>query len=283
MKAVRQIRAAVSLLDPHKVRENSDTPPSIGILANGAAAYGEIEDLLLPPGMPHADRVRLIASIHPSETESAGPYDLVICHGDSPCPSGAFAFDPAEPEAVIPEILRARADLSLRLARHFPRFRGPVVDHIVHTVASENALFAIATSLPNVIPTFIELPWSLGEFASDTAFLTFNQVRMAYLVAAACGKEVGLKHQKAEIVSIVGGAFGWRAIARELAGKIPLGGGIIPKGAIAYAGTFVVGKGLEHFYHARAHHSRAERKRIYRQAFQRGKSVVQSLTSDAGR
>ena len=41
-------------------------------------------------------------------------------------------------------------------------------------------------------------------------------------------------------------AFGWRALARELVGHIPLGGGLIPKGAIAYAGTYVVGKGLEY-------------------------------------
>jgi uncharacterized protein (DUF697 family) len=282
MKTIRQIRAAVSLLDPHTVRENSGTPPRISILAAGDDGYGEVEDFLLGAGMPHADRMRLTAYIHPANDETSETHDLVICHGDRPCPSGAFVFDPANPEAVISEILRARDDLSLRLARHFPRFRASVVDHIIHTVACENALFAIATSLPNVIPSLIELPWSLGEFASDTAFLTFNQVRMAYLLAAAYGKEIGLKHQKAEILSIVGGAFGWRAIARELAGKIPLGGGIIPKGAIAFAGTMVVGKGLERFYHARAHHTRAERKRIYQEAFERGKSVVRSLANDAG-
>ena len=282
MKSIRQIRAAVSLLDPHKVRESAGTPPKIGILASGDDGYGEIEDFLLPPEMPHADRMRLIACIHPAAEETNGTYDLAICYGDVPCASGAFVFDPANPDGMISEILRARDDLSLSLARHFPRFRAPVVDRIVHRVASENALFAIATALPNVIPNLIELPWSLGEFASDTAFLTFNQVRMAYLLAAACGKEIGLKHQKAEIVSIVGGAFGWRAVARELAGKIPFGGGIIPKGAIAYAGTIVVGKGLERFYHARVHHTRAERKRIHREAFERGKSVVESLARDAG-
>ena len=31
-------------------------------------------------------------------------------------------------------------------------------------------------------------------------------------------------------------------------GKIPLGGGLIPKGAIAYAGTYAVGKSLEFYY-----------------------------------
>ena len=113
-------------------------------------------------------------------------------------------------------------------------------------VAKENALFAVATALPNVVPNLIELPWVVGEFASDTAFLTANQVRMAFQIAAACGKDVGLGKQKGAVLSIAAGAFGWRALARELVGKIPLGGGLIPKGAIAYAGTYLAGKGLEY-------------------------------------
>jgi uncharacterized protein (DUF697 family) len=118
----------------------------------------------------------------------------------------------------------------------------------VQAVARENALFAIATALPNVVPNFLELPWAVSEFASDTVFLTVNQIRMAFLIAAASGAEVGLGSQKGEILSIAAGALGWRAIARELAGKIPLGGGLIPKGAIAYAATFVIGKSLEYYH-----------------------------------
>ena len=147
----------------------------------------------------------------------------------------------------------------------------------------ENALFTVATALPNVVPTLFELPWIVGEFASDTAFLTINQVRMAFLIAAACGGEIGFAHQKAEIVAIVGGAFGWRALARELAGKIPMGGGLIPKGAIAYAATFVVGKGLEHYHHARTPLTRAQRKEVYEQAYERGKAVAESISKEAGR
>jgi oxalate decarboxylase/phosphoglucose isomerase-like protein (cupin superfamily) len=100
---------------------------------------------------------------------------------------------------------------------------------------------------------------------------------MAFLIAAACGKEVGYSERFAEILSIVGGAFGWRALARELAGKIPFGGGIIPKGAIAYAGTYVVGKGLEHFHHAGTAYTRAQREEMYQAAFERGKAIVEAV------
>ncbi len=115
------------------------------------------------------------------------------------------------------------------------------------------------------------------EFASDTAFLTINQVRMAFLIAAASGQDVGYLEQKAQLAGIVGSAFGWRTLARELVGKIPLGGGLIPKGAIAYAGTYVVGKGLERVNRFGQNYSSSERREHFDSAFERGKAVVEML------
>ena len=94
------------------------------------------------------------------------------------------------------EILADKGELDLALARQFPAFRRQVVERIIHMVSRENALFAVATALPNVVPSFIELPWAFGEFASDTAFLTANQVRMAFQIAAACGKPVGVRARR---------------------------------------------------------------------------------------
>jgi hypothetical protein len=132
----------------------------------------------------------------------------------------------------------------------------------------------VASALPNVIPSVLELPWTLGEFASDTAFITMNQVRMAFLVAAASDKPVGYDKQLAELVSIAAGAFGWRALARELVGMIPLGGGLIPKGAIAYAATYVLGKGLEHFHGVGYGYTRRQRRDAYQVAYARGKDLM---------
>ena len=150
----------------------------------------------------------------------------------------------------------------------------PVVDRIVTSVARENAIFAVASALPNVIPSVLELPFAIGEFASDTAFITMNQVRMAFLVAAASDKQVGYDKQLAELLSIAAGAFGWRALARELVGFIPLGGGLIPKGAIAFAATYVLGKGLEHFHGVGYGYTRAQRHDAYQVAYERGKDLV---------
>ncbi|HTP36045.1 MAG TPA: hypothetical protein VMJ75_27910, partial [Candidatus Acidoferrales bacterium] len=109
-----------------------------------------------------------------------------------------------------------------------------------------------------------------------TVFLTANQVRMAFYIAAAAGRKVGFARQKGELLTIGAGAFGWRAIARELVSHIPLGGGLIPKAAIAYAGTFVVGKGLEFYEYGARQASFEERKQLYQQGLEHGRVFARS-------
>jgi hypothetical protein len=134
--------------------------------------------------------------------------------------------------------------------------------------------FSLATALPDVVPSIIELPWALAEFASDTAFLTMNQVRMAFLIAGASDREVGYLEQKPEIAMVIGSAFGWRALARQLIGKIPFGGGLIAKAAVAYAGTKVLGLSLDHYYSIGFTYTREERDRLYADAFRQGKNAA---------
>ena len=256
------------MLNPDEVHRRARQPVRIGLVAFDGAGYAAMEEFL-GPALDHVYRA--------GDPGAPDKVDLVLYQEGIPCPEGAYLLRFDDPAATIAEILRDHDDLELALARQFAPFREPVVERIIHAVSRENAVFAVATALPDLIPSLAELPWAFGEFASDTAFLTANQVRMAFLIAAACGKEVGYSERAAEILSIVAGAFGWRALARELAGKIPFGGGIIPKGAIAYAGTFAIGKGLEHYYHAGAPYTRAQRKEVYRAALERGKAVVEAV------
>ena len=64
---------------------------------------------------------------------------------------------------------------------------------------------------------------------------------------------------------------------REFAGKIPFGGGLLPKAAIAYAGTWVAGASLERLYRVGYGLTRVERKRAWDEAFTRGKQVAAQL------
>ena len=282
LEIAKQVRAAFSLLNPEQVRKRALRPVSLGLVASTNRGYEELEEFLVPASLPEGLRDQLRSTIHRAGDPQVPPQvDLVLYEPGLHCPEGGFRFYPDDPAETVREILHENDDLALALARRYPAFRKPVVDRTILAVAEENTLFAVATALPNVVPSLFELPWAFGEFASDTVFLTLNQIRMAFLIAAACGSNVGFTEQKGEILSIVAAAFGWRTVARELAGKIPLGGGLIPKGAIAFAGTFVVGKGLERFHHGNLPYTRREREEVYQAAFERGKETAESLTSKA--
>jgi len=265
--ALKQVRAALALLNPDEVRRRARRPVSIGLVAEDSAGFARMEETL---GIAGDARGRAHRAGNP---DAPARVELVLYDSQLAVPEGAYTLHHDDPAATVDEVTRDNEHLALPLACQFPGLRKPVVDGIIHAVARENALFAVTTALPDVIPSLVELPWAFGEWASDTAFLTVNQVRMAFLIGAACGKEVGFSHQKFEIASIAAGAFGWRAIARELAGKIPFGGGLIPKGMIAYAGTYMVGKALEHLYHGQAW-TAADREAAYQHGLERGKTAI---------
>ena len=203
--------------------------------------------------------------------------DIEIYESSLLRPTRAFSFDPEAPEDCVRRILRTREDLTLALARNLYPFRKPAAHHVIRTVAKENAMFCLATALPDIVPSLASLPWAAGEFGSDAAFLTMNQIRMAFQLAAASDRTVGYREQKSEIASIVAGAFGWRALARELVGKVPFGGGLIPKAGIAYAGTFAVGVSLERLYRLGYGFTRVERRAVYEEAYEHGRQIAGML------
>jgi hypothetical protein len=277
LQVLKEIRAAVANLNPHEVQASADRPLTIGLVASSDSGFEAMEEFLLPPEkISQQKRDEASALLHRSTNpELPEHFDVVLYADGLRPPENAFAFYPDDPRRTIHEILKERDELGLALARNFHPFRQPVVDRVIHTIARDNAMFALVTALPDVIPSILELPWSLGEFASDTAFISMNQIRMAFLIAGASDKPVGYSLQKGEIATIITGAFGWRALARELVGKIPFGGGLIPKGAIAFAGTYVVGLGLDRFHRLGYGLSSAERRDSYQAAFEKGKGIVE--------
>jgi len=278
---LKQARAALSLLNPDAVRQLSERAVRFGLVAASRQGFEEMEHFLMAPSVSiqvAGQTANSGALVHragdPNPPEEV---DFVLYEEGLAGPKGTYVYHRDDPQRTIDEITHGNDDIAVPLARRYPVFRHAVVERMIHSTARENALFAVATALPDVVPSMIELPWAFGEWASDTAFLTANQFRMAFQIAGAYGHDVGFFDQKGQILAIAGGAFGWRAIARELVGKIPLGGGLIPKGAIAYAGTYVVGKALEKWHDSRADMPRAERGKVYEMALDRGKTVVRGL------
>jgi hypothetical protein len=277
MSLLGQFREAVGSLNPHEVREAAERRVSVHLIASKATSYSAMADWLLPEGLSRAKREEASRMIYlEGEEKRPESFDLEIYAEDAIAPVGAFIFEKEDPRRVVRAILDREEHLGLPLARLFPPFREEVCARLIHKLALENAMFSVATALPNVAP-FLGIGWAVGEFASDSVVLTMNQLRLAFYLGAANDRAVGYGAQRAEVGSIIAGAFGWRAVARELVGKIPLGGGLVPKAAIAYAGTYVVGRSLERYYRFGYKYTRAERRAAYEDAFEKGKSIATGL------
>jgi hypothetical protein len=277
----QHVKEAIANLNPEEVRQHAARPIRVVLHASSETAYARMEQFFAPASLSPGKRSELAGRvIRASQTGGARqPHDIDI-YFDEPGAhvrrGDGFTFRSDRPEAIIQDILRKRTDLAIPLARFLPAFRTPVAERIIKKIAKENALFSLATAIPDILP-FVSLPWAIPEFASDSAVLTANQIRMAFFLAAASDRTIGYREQRGEIGSIVLGAFGWRALARELVGKIPYGGGLLPKAAIAYAGTRVVGMSLERYYRLGYAYTREERRAAYGDAFERGKAVAASL------
>jgi len=83
------------------------------------------------------------------------------------------------------------------------------------------------------------IPLSIG----DMIVLTKNQLMMSYRIALAAGKEGRARNLVAEIVGVLGGGLLFRQIARQLSGMLPVVG-IVPKVAVAYGGTWAIGRAV---------------------------------------
>jgi len=282
LNVLKNIKEALANLNPQEVRDHVERPVRLLLYADDEAGYRHLEEFLAPAALSPAKRqeVEGVLLRGAKFTGLREAHDIAIYLGKGKQrlngkPEG-FTFDAEHPEHTINEILKRKPELAIPLARHLMPFRQPVVDRIIKKISKENALFALATAIPDVIP-LLSLPWAVAEFASDTAILTANQIRMAFFLAAASDRPIGYKEQRGEIGSLVLGAFGWRAIARELVGKIPFGGGLVPKAAVAYAATRVVGLSLDRYYRIGHGYSQQERQLVYEQALSRGKTIAGSI------
>ncbi len=282
LNVLKDIRKIYAGLNAHEVREAAAQELTIGLLANSENVYRDMEEFLVPPQLNSAVRERALRMVYRLD-QPQKDFDILLCEPGVGLPRNGFLFDPVGGDpggsdvALVDSIVSENQPIELALARTFPVFREAVARRLVTRIARENAMLALVTALPNVVPNFIELPWAVGEFATDTAFLTMNQIRMALMMAAVYDHPIGYSEQKASIAAIAAGAFGWRAVARELVGKIPLGGGLIPKAAIAYAGTWVVGTGLDRLYRTGMNFSRRERRAAWTHAISQGKEVASEL------
>lgn len=137
---------------------------------------------------------------------------------------------------LIPGILRALPQhLHLAVGRQLPIFRPVVIRSLIEETSRTNAVYAASTGVAEIVPV-LNIPLNVA----DTVVLGKNQLVMAYKVALAAGKTGRPQELIGEIIGVLGGGLLFRQVARGLVGLIPVWGWV-PKIAVAYAGTQVIG------------------------------------------
>jgi uncharacterized protein (DUF697 family) len=143
---------------------------------------------------------------------------------------------------LVPAVLDSLPDHNLALGRHFSIFRAEAANREIARVARVNAEVAVVSAIPQA-----SLILGPASALADTLILTKNQGMLLLRLAAMHGLSLD-RGRLAELAPVVGAAFGWRTLARELVGFLPVGLGVVPKAVIAYAGTVAIGRAAEWYY-----------------------------------
>lgn len=216
------------------------------------------------------------------------PSQAVLLFGEdpgAPTPWSAYLdrraatlVDPQSPAAaaiVGGAVLDALpAEARLAAARRLPGLRPWFAARLTSEVSVSNAAFALASGVPSVVP-ILGIPIS----AADTIILTKNQALLVYRLALACGAPPDFQRRMIEITPVIGGAVMWRQIAGALIGLVP-GYGIVPKTAVAFGGTYVVGLAATRWYETGLL-TEAERKRISAEAATKAREVATTMVEQA--
>jgi len=159
-----------------------------------------------------------------------------------------YRLDPEDPGPILCALLiRAYPELALSLARDFSQLRFHFSRHLVRRTSSRNAMLAAASSLPAPKIPVLQFLWMFVATTGETLAITASQIRLCLLMAALHGRPVDFFDRVGELWPIIGSAFGWRTLVREVMGFIPLGGWAF-KAGIAYTGTWMVGEASRLYY-----------------------------------
>jgi uncharacterized protein (DUF697 family) len=172
---------------------------------------------------------------------------------------------------LLPDIVRVYHGDEIALAAAIPAFRPIVAAKLTLDCAMNSLKIAAASAIADHIPVLGIITGSIAS-AGDTIAITALQMRMLLRIASAYGKKPEFA-RILELLPVVGGGYGWRALAREASGFIPVAG--IPiKAGIAYAGTLVVGQAASYYYETGLKMSPNAITALYREASDRAMGFI---------
>jgi len=172
---------------------------------------------------------------------------------------------------LVPAMLRANRGNEILLARRLPMLREPVCRKLIDDTSFINGAYSLATGMAE-----INLALDIPLNAADIVVLTKNQALMSYKIALAMGLPSDWRETIPKLAAVVGMAFLWRQLARQLIGLIPAYG-IIPKVGVSYAGTYAIGQAIYQWCVNGERLKPAALKSLYTEALERGRSAARLL------
>ncbi len=160
----------------------------------------------------------------------------------------------------FPHIIDRCKGIEVAVGRRLPALRETVAAKLTRDAASSALKVAAASAVVDNVP-FLGIVLGAVASAGDLVAITGIQIVLMMQIGATYGKDPDMQRIW-ELLPIVGGGLGWRALSREISGFIPVAG-IAIKGAIAYAGTIVVGEGVGFFYEHGRHMTPAQATALY--------------------
>jgi uncharacterized protein (DUF697 family) len=137
-------------------------------------------------------------------------------------------------EEIAQVLARSLGERGTALAARLPVLRRPVCRELIRRCARQNAAIGAAAFVPG----------------ADLPALTLNQLRLVLRIADAHGFEIEAERLP-EVLGVIGGGLGFRALAREAMGAVPVAGWLV-KGAIAWGGTRALGEAAVRYFERRA-------------------------------
>lgn len=133
-------------------------------------------------------------------------------------------------EELARVLARRLGESATPLAARLPVLREAVCRQLIASFSRRNGIVGVAVFLPG----------------ADLPVLTLNQIRLVLRIAAAHGVEIDAARLP-EVLGVIGAGLGFRTLAREVLGAVPVAGWLL-KGAIAYAGTKAVGEAAMRYF-----------------------------------
>lgn len=211
----------------------------------------ETQVLLMQEWLGHpknSERVRTISDKTPMEESlkaSLAKATFVLKCGDKQQNLAGRFYDFDECRNELEKVLlNDFPELSFAFSYHLPRFRAAHAKREIRSTALQNMSWAVSSSLPNILPGPHQLATAPLEGASDFLVMTANEIKLMFELTAVSGQKVELFKSWGQLAIVLGMAKLAQMSATQLVSKIPAGGGVIAKGATAFAFSTAIGEAL---------------------------------------